>query len=93
MYVSVRQYTLKPGAKSELNKKVREGFAPLLKKHAGYVSYHGVDAGGDEWFSVWVFNSKAELEQATNFAKQWVQANIKDLILEGPRFVDGTVVV
>ncbi len=74
MYATIRRY--KTEFPEEVNRRVREGFVPLLSKQQGFIAYYGIDAGDGQWVSVSVFKTRQGAEASNKIAKDWVRENI-----------------
>src|SRR5215212_1219997 len=91
MYATVRRYegVIDPG---EAERRVNEGFVPLVKELPGFVAYHWVDAGGGVMASTSVFEDQAGAEASVERAADWVRENIAELLPNPPEVITGEVV-
>lgn len=92
MHASVRQYQLVPGTTDEFNRRVNEGFIPLVREAKGFVSYQGVDAGDGSWLSITVFETKEGADQSAEVAADFVEKNLQSMIQGSPTVVTGNLV-
>ncbi len=46
MHAVVRRYRFDPKSAAEIDRHVKEGFVPLIRKTPGFVAYYWVDTGG-----------------------------------------------
>jgi hypothetical protein len=92
MHASVRQYQLVPGTVEEFNRRVNEGFVPLVRDAKGFVSYQGVDAGNGSWLSITVFETEEGADQSAKIAGDFVEKNLQEMIQGSPTVVTGNLV-
>jgi heme-degrading monooxygenase HmoA len=93
MYASIRRYQTTPGGASELARRVKKGFLPLISKAPGFVAYYVIDAGNDWVASVSVFENLAEAKASNRMAADWVKDNIASLVSGTPEITAGEVTV
>lgn len=92
MHASLRQYRLVPGTADEFNRRVNEGFVPLVREAKGFVSYQGVDAGDGSWLSITVFETKEGADESAKIAADFVEKNLRPMIQGSPTVVTGNLV-
>ncbi len=92
MYATIRKYRIKSGEKEKVNRLVKDGFLPLISKVSGFVDYYGLDAGGEFWASVSIFDSKAGAEESNRLAADWARKNIGSLLVGSVEIIAGDVV-
>jgi len=92
MYASVRRYTIE-GSAEELARRVREGFAPVLRQGRGFVAYYAVDGGDGTVASVSIFQDRAGAEESNRQAADWVKAHLTPLLPNRPEITAGEVTV
>ena len=80
MYASVRRYHVIPGQLSEFNRRVNEGFLPIVSKAPGFISYQGVDAGNGDWASISTFETEAGATESNLAAAAFVAEHLAPLI-------------
>jgi len=91
MYAAVRHYHFKTEDGKEIDKVIREGFVPLLKKAKGFVRYYWVDTGNGEGASMSVFKDKAGADESIRIAADFVKAKMAHLFHEKPEIIEGPV--
>ena len=91
MYATVRRYegVTDPG---EAERRVNEGFVPLISKMPGFVAYYWADAGGGVMVSTSVFQDRAGVEESNRQAADWVRQNMAPLLPNPPQITAGEVV-
>lgn len=92
MYASVRQYQLVPGSATEFNRRVNEGFVPLVRDSRGFVSYQAIDAGEDAWLSVTVFETEEGAEASAALAAEFVAQHLQPMIRGSASVLAGDLV-
>jgi len=93
MFAAIRKYQLKSGANSQLNKALNEAFLPIVSSVPGFIAYHGVDSGTDEWASITIFESREAAEESNRRAAAFMRDRVEALIVSGPEIVVGDVAV
>ena len=63
MFAVIRHYQFDPKNSAEIDRKVREGFVPLIRKAKGFVRYYWLDTGKGEGASFGVFHDKASADE------------------------------
>ncbi len=91
MYAAVRHYHFKPEDGAEIDKIIREGFVPLLKKAKGFVLYYWVDTGEGEGASLSVFKDKSGADESIRIAAEFVKTKMAHLFHEKPEIIEGPV--
>jgi hypothetical protein len=91
MYAVIRHYHFKPEDGERIDKLVKEGFVPLLKKAQGFVRYYWLDTGTGEGASLSVFEDKAGADESIHLAADFVKANLSDLLIQKPEVIEGAV--
>ena len=91
MYAVVRHYHFKKEDSEEVDKLVREGFVPLIKKSEGFVRYYWLDTGEGEGASLSVFRDKAGADESIRLAAQFVKENMSTLLNQKPEVIEGPV--
>ena len=90
MYAVIRRYGFDPKSSAEINRRVQEGFTPLIRKTPGFVAYYWLDTGAGVGTSLSVFQDKAGAEESVRLAADWVQKNLAGL-LGKPEITEGEV--
>jgi hypothetical protein len=92
-YAVVRLGRLREGASTtEVARRAREGFVPIIKTVPGFVAYFVIDTGQREQVTISIFSDPAGAAESTRRAAAWVPGAIGELV-EGPAEVlaDGRV--
>jgi quinol monooxygenase YgiN len=94
MYAAIRYYRTDPDSIDEVARRVREGFVPIIREMAGFVSYFILDPGEREGaiVSVSVFEDEQSAQESNSRAEEWVSQNLSELVAV-PEFAAGQVVV
>jgi hypothetical protein len=93
MFASIRKYQLKPGVNKQINKAINEAFLPIVSSVPGFIAYHGVDSGSNEWASITIFESREAAEESNRRAADFLSDDVGSLIVSGPEIVVGDVAV
>jgi hypothetical protein len=80
MYAVIRRYVFNPIHAEEINRKVREGFVPLIKETPGFVSYYWLESGQGTAASVGVFLEKRRAEDSILMAEEFVRRELGDML-------------
>jgi len=91
MFAVVRHYHFKPEDGEKIDKLVREGFVPLIKKAKGFVRYYWLDTGNGEGASFSVFKDKAGADESIHLAADFVKEHLSKLITQKPEVIEGPV--
>jgi hypothetical protein len=91
MYAVVRHYHFKTEDGEKIDKLVREGFVPLIKKAKGFIRYYWLDTGLGEGASFSVFRDKAGADESIHLAADFVKEHLSELIIQKPEIIEGPV--
>lgn len=91
MFAVVRHYHFKPEDGEKIDKLVKEGFVPIIKKAKGFIRYYWLDTGAGEGASFSVFRDKAGADESIQLAADFVKANLADLTTQKPEVIEGPV--
>ena len=91
MFAVVRHYRFKAEDSERIDKLVKEGFVPLIKKANGFIRYYWLDTGEGEGASFSVFRDKAGADESVRLAADFVKNNLSDLTIEKPEVIEGPV--
>ena len=92
MNVVIRRTKLS-GAPDEAARRTRDHIVPLIEGRPGFRGYCGfVAERGDAAYSISVFDDKDTAMDAHRRGRQWVEANMRDLMPEPPEVVAGETV-
>ena len=94
MFAAIRYYRAEPDSVDEVARRVQEGFVPVLRETAGFVSYFVLAPGEREGaiVSVSVFEDQESAEESNRKAEDWVRENLSELVMT-PEFAAGQIVV
>jgi quinol monooxygenase YgiN len=91
-FAVIRHYHFDAKNSSEIDRKVREGFVPLIRKANGFVRYYWLDTGKGEGVSVGVFRDKAGADESVRLAADFVREHLSKLMTSKPEIIEGPVV-
>ena len=91
MYAVIRRYNVAAGAAGTMVQRANEGFAPLISKISGFVSWYLINAGDDSVVTVSVFEDRAGADESTRVASDWVKQNLASMIRTAPVILAGEV--
>jgi len=92
MYVVIRHYAA--GAKAEeIARRVGEGLVPVLKEQPGFRAYYAFVGEDGRPVSVSIVTNRATALAANARARDWVAANMADLIPDPPEIMMGMMLV
>ena len=92
MFVAIRRYAA--GAKAdEVARRVGEGLVPILAKLPGFRAYYCFVGEDGRPVSVSIVDGRAAAVVANEHAREWVGANMADLIPDPPEVAMGEMLV
>lgn len=91
MFAVIRHYHFDKKDSAEIDRLVREGFVPLIRKAAGFVRYYWLDTGTGEGASFGVFKDKAGADESVRLAADFVQKNMAKDVHQKPEIVEGPI--
>ena len=91
-FAVIRHYHFDPKDSAEIDKIVREGFVPLIRKGKGFIRYYWLDTGNGEGASFGLFRDKAGAEESVRLAADFVRAHMSKLLRTKPEIIEGPVV-
>jgi quinol monooxygenase YgiN len=92
MFAVIRHYHFDPKNSAEIDRKVREGFVPLIRKAKGFVRYYWLDTGKGEGASFGVFRDKAGADESVHLAADFMRDQMSQLMTSKPDVIEGLVV-
>ena len=92
MYAVIRHYHFDPKDSGEIDRRIREGFVPLISKADGFSRYYWLDSGNGEGASFGLFRDKAGADGSVLLAAGWVKENLAGLLRQNPEIIEGPVV-
>ena len=93
MFAVIRRYNTHVGSSEKIEKRVREGFVPLVSRLPGFVSYDLVCSSDGSLVSISVFETRQAAEDSNRLASDWVHENLASLIRTAPVILSGDVMV
>ena len=91
-FAVIRHYHFDPKNGAEIDKQVREGFVPLIRKAKGFIRYYWLDTGTGEGASFGLFKDKAGADESVRLAADFVQQHLSKLVTSKPEVIEGPVV-
>ena len=91
-FAVIRHYHFDPKNSAEIDRQVREGFLPLIRKAKGFIRYYWLDTGKGEGASFGVFRDKAGADESVHLAADFVRDHLSKLMTSKPEIIEGKVV-
>jgi quinol monooxygenase YgiN len=91
MFAVMRHYHFDAKNSAEIDRQIREGFVPLIKKAKGFVRYYWLDTGDGVGASISVYKDKAGADESVRLAAQFVRDHMSKLITQKPEIIEGPV--
>ena len=91
-FAVIRHYHFDPKNSAEIDRRVREGFVPLIRKAEGFIRYYWLDTGKGEAASFGVFRDKAGADESVRLAADFVREHLSKLMTSKPEIIEGPVV-
>lgn len=91
MFAVIRHYHFDKKDSAEVDRLVREGFVPLIKKAKGFVRYYWLDTGDGEGASFGVFRDKAGADESVRLAAEYVREHMSKYLREKPEVIEGLI--
>jgi hypothetical protein len=91
-YTVIRRYSLS-GSPDQVEQELNNGFLPIIRQAAGYVSYSVVSSADNTLTSITVFESEAQLEAAGQAEADWVSQNLASLLPTPAEITRGDAVI
>jgi len=85
MFAVIRHYHFDSKKGAEIDRQIREGFVPLLKKAKGFVRYYWLDTGKGEGASISVYKDKAGADESVRLAAQLCTITCRNFLRQKPR--------
>jgi hypothetical protein len=92
MFVVIRKYR-GGGRPEEIAQRVGEGLVPVLRQQPGFRAYYAFVSEDGHPVSVSVCDGREAAVRASDRAREWVTANMKDLIPDPPEVTMGPMLV
>jgi hypothetical protein len=90
MYAVIRQYRFDPKSSQKIDRQVKEGFVPLIRKMPGFVAYCWLNTGEGTGASLSVFKDKAGADESIRLAADDARQHLASL-LGKPEAIEGPV--
>ena len=92
MFAVIRHYHFDKNKSAEIDRVIREGFVPLVRKAKGFVHYYWLDNGDGEGASFGLFKDKAGADESVHIAADFVRDRMSKLLTQKPEIIEGPVV-
>jgi hypothetical protein len=84
MFATIRRYEAIEGSTDELVKKADETLLPSLSELPGFSGYYLIEAGDGVMSSIGFFDTKAQADESTRVASNWVREQKLETALPNP---------
>jgi hypothetical protein len=91
-FAVIRHYHFDPKNGAEIDRIVREGFVPLIRKAKGFIRYYWLDTGNGEGASFGLFRDKDGADESVRLAADFVRDHLSKLLTTKPEIIEGSVV-
>jgi hypothetical protein len=91
MFAVIRHYHFDQKDSAEIDRVIREGFVPLMRKAKGFVRYYWLDTGNGEGASFGVFQEKAGADESVEIAREFVRDHMSKLLRQKPEVIEGPI--
>ena len=91
-FAVIRHYHFDPKNSAEIDRQVREGFVPIIRRAKGFIRYYWLDTGSGEAASFGVFQTKAGADESVRLAADFVKEHLSKLMTSKPEIIEGPVV-
>ena len=91
MYAAIRHYHFDPKNGSEIDRRIREHFVPLMKQTHGFVRYYWLDTGKGEGASISVFRDQEGADASVEVAAAFSKTHMAGLVTQKPEIIEGPV--
>jgi hypothetical protein len=91
MFAVIRHYHFDKKDSAEIDRLVREGFVPLIKKAKGFVRYYWLDTGNGEAASFGVFKDKEGADESVHLAADFVRDHMAKYLKQKPEIIEGPI--
>ena len=91
MFAVIRHYHFDKKDSGEIDRLVREGFVPLIRKAKGFVRYYWLDTGNGEGASFGVFKDKDGADESVALAAEFVRTQLAQLLRQRPEVIEGSI--
>jgi hypothetical protein len=91
MFAVIRHYHFDKKDSAEIDRLVREGFVPLIRRAQGFVRYYWLDTGDGQGASFGVFKDKAGADESVRLAADFVQKHLAKYLRQRPEIIEGPI--
>ena len=91
MFAVIRHYNFDQKDSAEIDRLVRDGFVPIIRKAKGFVRYYWLDTGEGEGASFGVFKDKAGADESVHLAGDFVRTHMAKYLREKPEIIEGPI--
>ena len=88
-FAVIRHYHFDPKDGAEIDRIVREGFVPLIRKATGFIRYYWLDTGTGDGASFGLFRDKAGADESVRLAADFVRDHLSKLLTSKPEIIEG----
>ena len=94
MHATMRRYEgVDQSRTDELKRKVTESLVPRLSELPGFSGYFLVDTGNGVMSSIGLFDTRAQADESTRVASEWVRdEKLEEILKTPPKVTDGEVI-
>lgn len=93
MYASIRRHVVHRDSFEEIERRIGEGFVPIIRSIPGFMAYYLVNAGNGIAISFSIFVDKAGAQQSAIAARDYIKENLAPVFSNPPEIMDGQVIV
>jgi Antibiotic biosynthesis monooxygenase len=80
-------FNLRPGSARDVAEKAEREVLPMFRSQPGFISYTLATQGEDAVLSFSMWDSKRQAEEANRVAGEWVQANLRGVLVSVDRHI------
>lgn len=91
-FAVIRHYHFDPRNAAEIDRRVRDGFVPLIRQARGFIRYYWLDTGNGEGASFGLFKDKAGADESVRLAADFIREHLSGLMTSKPEVIEGPVV-
>lgn len=91
MYAMIRCYRGTGSVAEEVGRRVTQGLLPSIRQSPGFVGYCALGSEDGDIYSISLFDTRQNADAAHARVREWVQANLRDLLPNPPEVMAGEV--
>ena len=81
MHTTIRRYEdVNPDKTTEIIKRVKEGFVPIIRSSGGFKRYQFLNVGNGVVITISVFETELAARASNKMAANWVNENLSSLL-------------